>query len=191
MPRNKEKVAQLKAIKKATRQLLIALGRDLSHVELRDTPNRVAKLLYKEVCEKVDLNRLIQTSPYPYKSAVTVTHHKTFTRCPHHLERVELDVSIAYIPSGQLLGVSKLPRIADYCASGLMLQEELTDAIAEVIEAAAKPLGVAVQVLGRHMCMRARGVKSFNAEMVTTCLRGVYLKDPSAKEEFLNAVSKH
>ena len=190
MPRNKDKAKQMAAIKAATRALLQALGRDLSHVELKETPKRVAKLLYKEVCEKTDLNRLIQTSPYPYKSAVTVTHHKTFTRCPHHLERVELDVSIAYIPNGQLLGVSKLPRIADYCSSGLMLQEELTDAIAEVIEAAAKPLGVAVQVRGKHMCMRARGVKSLNAEMITTCLKGIYLKDPSAKEEFLDAVSR-
>lgn len=188
LPRNKEKKTQLAEIKKATKQLLIALGRDLSHVELKKTPERVAKLLYKEVCEKTDLTRLIQTSPYPYKSAVTITHHKTFTRCPHHLERVELDVSISYIPDGLLLGASKLPRIADYCSSGLMLQEELTDAIAEVIEAAAHPLGVAVQVKGKHMCIRARGVKSFNSEMVTTCLRGIYLKDPSAKEEFLNAL---
>lgn len=190
MPRNPEKKKQMAEIQKAVKSLLDALGRDTHHVELKDTPRRVAKMLYTEICEKPDLKRLIQTSPYEYKSAVTVVNHRSYTRCPHHLERVELDVSIAYLPKGRLLGVSKLPRIADYCASGLMLQEELTDAIAEIIEEAAKPLGVAVYVRGRHMCMRARGVKSYNSEMITMALKGVYLTDPSAKEEFLEAISR-
>lgn len=190
MPRNPEKKKQMQEIQKAVKQLLDALGRDTHHVELKDTPKRVAKMLYAEVCEKPDLKRLIQTSPYEYKSAVTVINHRTYTRCPHHLERVELDVSISYIPNGRLLGVSKLPRIADFCSSGLMLQEELTDAIADIIFEAAKPLGVAVHVRGRHLCMRARGVKSYNSEMITVALKGLYLNDSSAKEEFLNAVAR-
>lgn len=192
MPRNARVHKQQLAIKSAVTQLLKALGRDLNDPELRRTPDRVTKLLYEEICEKTDLKKLIQLSPYKFKSAVTVINHRTYSRCPHHLEKVELDVSIAYIPHGYILGVSKLPRIADYFAKGLMLQEEITDGIAECIENAFpeknKPLGVAVHIRGRHMCMRSRGVKSPASEMVTNCFKGAYLNEQAAREEFLRTI---
>jgi GTP cyclohydrolase I len=192
LPRNVKKAKQKLAIKKAVEQLLTALGRDLRNPELKKTPDRVTKLLYEEICEKGDLKRLIQWSPYPYKSAIMVRNHRTYSRCPHHLEKVELDISIAYIPNGAILGVSKLPRIADYFSKGLMLQEEITDGIADAIMSAfpekLKPLGVGVYVKGRHLCMRSRGVKSPNSEMITANFQGVYLEEPAAREEFLRTL---
>lgn len=190
MPRNKTEALQRLKIKKAVENLLIALGRDISHPELKETPKRVMRLLYEEVVEKGNLKKLLQVSPYPYKSMVTIGPHRTYSRCPHHLERVELDVWISYIPDGRLLGASKLPRIADYFSKGLNLQEEITDGIAEAIEAAVNPLGVGVYIIGRHMCMRGRGVKSHASEMTTTCFKGLYLKEGSTKEEFLRIVTK-
>lgn len=187
-----KKDKQKREIKKAVENLLVALGRDLGNPELKKTPSRVAKLLYEEICDKGDLKKLIQWSPYPYKSAIMVRNHRTYSRCPHHLEKVELDVSIAYIPNGAILGVSKLPRIADYFAKGLMLQEEITDGIADAIQNAFpekyKPLGVGVYIVGRHMCMRSRGIKSPNSEMVTEHFKGVYMDEPAAREEFLRTL---
>jgi GTP cyclohydrolase I len=192
MPKNKKKHKQMLDIQKSVEMLLKALGRDIKNPELKKTPYRVAKLLYEEICDKGDIKKLIQWSPYPYKSAIMVRNHRTYSRCPHHLEKVELDVSIAYIPNGAILGVSKLPRIADYFSKGLMLQEEITDGIADAIEGAFppvfKPLGIGVSVTGRHLCMRSRGVKSPNSEMITNCFKGVYLDEPAAREEFFRSL---
>jgi len=158
-------------------------GCDLNHPDLKDTPERVARLWAEEM-DNSPPKGLFKTFPSDYNSAITLVNHRTYTRCPHHLERVIMDVSVSYIPNGQLLGLSKLGRIADYYSKGLMLQEEIAEMVVEGLEKALEPKGVAVHIIGRHMCMQARGLKSHNSKVVTTRLKGVFLDDIKAREEF-------
>ena len=176
----------LDKIERRAKGLLKALNFDLDHPNIQDTPKRVAKLLQGYV-SKEDPPEL-RTFPSEFKSMVTVVDHRAYTKCPHHLETVEMDISMAYIPNGKLLGVSKFSRVADYFSKGMMVQEEICEAIADSLMEALNPLGVAVFIQGRHMCIRSRGVKSYNSDMCTTVVRGLYQEDVKAREEFFNTV---
>lgn len=194
MPRNKSQSKKKTRIIKAVTEILQALGYNINNQHLRKTPSRVAKIFLEELdldtiySPKV-LKKLLSTTNEPYFSMITFTHHKTQTRCPHHLERVQLDISIGYIPgNNKLLGLSKLGRIAEFYSKGLMLQEEVAYSIAEGIYTAIEPLGVGVHVIGEHGCMKCRGIKTTGSVSITE-LRGVF-EDPSVKEEFLDYVLK-
>ena len=191
MPIPKSKKIKFQSVEQSIKFLLESLNYDLKDPDIKDTPKRMAKLLITETepYPKEVLKKLLKTFPSTYTSMVTLINHKAFTRCPHHLERVELDISIAYIPNGRLLGLSKLPRIADYMSAGLMLQEEIAETIAEGLMNALNPLGVAVHISGRHMCMRARGVKTTHSNVITTCLKGLFYEDHKAREEFFLNIS--
>lgn len=191
MPRNKTQSRKKTQIIKAVTEILQALGYNINNQHLRKTPARVARIFLEEldtetIRSKKVLDKLLSTTREPYDPAITLRHHKTQTRCPHHLERVQLDISIAYVPNGRLLGLSKLCRIADYYSKGLMLQEEVAAGIAQGIMNAVKPQGVGVVVIAEHGCMKCRGVKT-TGDVVVTELRGVFM-EPSTKQEFLDYV---
>jgi GTP cyclohydrolase I len=188
MPSPRVEKVRAQKVNKAVRDLLLALGFDLNNQELRRTPARMTKLLVDELSRKPDPSKLFQVSKYPFSSMITMRNHLCFTRCPHHFEKVEMVISISYIPNGWIIGYSKLARIANYFSQGLMLQEEIADGIVDGLMAALKPKGVAVHIIGKHNCARARGVRSINAEMVTTTMRGCYLKEPETREEFFHSL---
>lgn len=172
-------------VQAAVKALLQSLRLDLSDPDLKDTPKRMANLFIKELERPDNLSKILQVFPARgYASAVTCCNHRAYTRCPHHLERVIMDVSVSYIPNGQLLGLSKLPRIINYFSSGLMLQEEVAEMIVEGLNNALQPKGVACHIEAQHMCMQARGVKAHNATVKTTRLTGIFKDDPAAREEF-------
>jgi len=187
MPYSKTKQKKLTLITKSVKEILQTLNYDLKNEDLKETPKRVAKILIKELDKGKAEKNLFKVFPSNYTSMVTMLGHKSWTRCPHHLERVELTIDVAYIPNGLLVGLSKLARIADYFCRGLMLQEEVTDSIASGLWEALKPKGVAVHVVGEHLCLRARGVTS-PATIVTTCLKGVFLEQGDARNEFMSLV---
>lgn len=180
------KKQRVKAAELNVAGLLKTLGYDMDNPDIRDTPNRVARLLsdYVDGGQQPDF----KTFPHPFTSMVSVVDHRAYTKCPHHLETVEMDISIAYIPNGKLLGVSKFARAADYFSKGLMLQEEVAEMIADGLTQALEPKGVAVFIQGRHMCIRSRGVKSYNSDMVTTVVRGLFETDVKAREEFFSTI---
>lgn len=191
MPRNKTQAEKKTRIIKAVTEILQSLGYNINNQHLRKTPARVANIFLEEldidtIHSKKELQKLLSTTKEPYDSCITLRHHKTQTRCPHHLERVQLDISIAYIPNGRLLGLSKLCRIADFYSKGLMLQEEVAAGIAQGIMEAINPQGVGVCVIAEHGCMKCRGVKT-TGDVVVTELRGVYM-EPSVKQEFLDYI---
>lgn len=179
---------KLRKVESAVKKFLEALSYDLSDPDLKDTPRRVATLWLKETAVEAD-PKLFQTFPSDYASMVVLKNHRTFTRCPHHLEKVILDISIGYIPDGKLIGLSKLGRIADYFSKGLMLQEEIAELIVKGLQDALQPKGVAVYIKGQHMCMTSRGIKSYNSHVITTRLTGVFLEDLKAREEFMWTIS--
>lgn len=187
MPRAKDHI-EMDKVQRAVKNLLNMLHLDTNHPDLHGTPTRVAKMLIAEVEPPEDITSLLRAFPSDHDAMVTLIDHRTFTRCPHHLMPAELDISVAYIPNGQLLGLSKLARIADYFSRGFMLQEEIASGIADGLQNALKPLGVAVYIEGKHTCMRARGVKSTHSNTVTSVVRGFFKEDAKARDEFFNVI---
>ena len=189
MPTPKWKRVKLKALKQHFAQILRVLGYDLNDKNFVGTPERAAKLWFEELYLAPATKALFQTFPEHYDQMVVLTGHTTYTRCPHHLERVRFIVSVGYIPNMHVLGLSKLARIADYYAKGLVLQETYTDMLAEGLAQALRAQGVGVYVSGEHNCMQARGVKT-SGRVVTTALKGSFLNDAKTREEFLRCVTK-
>jgi len=130
----------------------------------------------------------VRTFPDDYKQMIVLAHHLEWTLCPHHLLPVELDVSLAYIPNGAVLGVSKLARVVDCFARRLQVQERLTNQIADFIYDNLKPQGVTVVLEAAHSCITIRGAKKPGSIMVTSALRGVFRKDPRSRGEVMSLI---
>ena len=112
-----------------------------------------------------------------------------YSLCEHHLLPFMGKVHIGYIPSGKVLGLSKVPRIVDMFARRLQLQERLTHEIANSICDFLKPKGVAVVIDGEHLCMRMRGVQKQNAIMQTSSMTGIFREDEKTRKEFLTLIA--
>ena len=153
-----------------------------------DTPARVQRF-YEEFFR--DRNFAVSTFPQKVDQMIVVSHHKTWTMCPHHLLPVGLDVSLAYLPKQDVLGLSKLVRLIENHLTEPQLQETLTDSIADELMRISipQPLGSAVSIYGNHLCMQMRGVHT-SAEVHTSALRGVFLEKPEVREEFFWFVRK-
>jgi len=175
------------------KEIMKILGYNLNNEHLRKTPARFARIFFDEldtskIRNKKTLKKLYSITKTEYNSMVVFRHHKTQTRCPHHLERVELDISVGYIPNGRLIGLSKLGRIADYFSQGLMLQEEIAEMIANGIQNALKPKGVGVCIKAEHGCIKCRGLESKDSDVITSEMRGVFLEDLGTRTEFLQCL---
>jgi len=175
--------------RKWIKELLKTLGFDLENPHFTETPDRVAEMLISEI--DVPGPPKLKTFPSENDQMVVLCNHEVWGRCPHHLERIHYRVWVGYIPNGQVVGVSKLARAATYFFSRWKIQEDNTEELANYIykHEQLRPLGVGVCAIGKHMCMSARGAKSTGV-VVTTALRGVFLANPSTKEEFLRWVKK-
>ena len=112
-----------------------------------------------------------------------------YSLCEHHLLPFMGKVHIGYIPNGNVLGLSKIPRIVDMFSRRLQLQERLTHQIAKSIDNFLEPKGVAVVLEGEHLCMRMRGVQKQNSIMQTSSMVGIFREDEKTREEFLNLIS--
>ena len=168
----------------------------------KDTPRRVADF-YEEMFRPREYEAT--TFPARYKQMIVLAHHKEWAMCPHHLLPFELDISVAYIPANlkgetpRVLGLSKLVRLVQNHFEEPILQEDLTDSIADEVMrvltgpssglADNKPQGVGVLVYGVHTCMQARGVKT-SGYVVTEALRGVFLDKPEVRVEFLTLLRR-
>lgn len=131
---------------------------------------------------------LAKTFPAKYNEMVISKHNTCFGVCPHHLLPVIYRVSLAYIPTEKVLGLSKLSRLARLIARAPRLQEDLTHELANILHTQLNSQGAAVYVEGLHMCMAARGVGAHEARLVTSAVRGVFLDDVRTREEFLKLV---
>lgn len=172
------------AIREHIRGILIALGDDPDREGLKETPDRVARM-YEEVFEGMNysnheiaemFNKSFQDdlSVEPdRKDIVLVRDIPIFSYCEHHIALMyDMHISVAYIPNGRVLGLSKIARICDMAAKRLQLQERIGSDVAEIMTEAAGTADVAVIIHGTHSCMSARGIKKDAASTVTTTLRG-------------------
>jgi len=121
---------------------------------------------------------------------VLVRDVEVYSLCEHHLLPFYGRAHIAYMPRGRIVGLSKLPRVVDVFARRLQVQERLTTQIAEALDEALSPYGVAVVIEAFHLCMMMRGVQKQNSQTVTSALTGVFRNDPKTRAEFLELIGR-
>jgi len=177
----------------AVRGILAAIGEDVNREGLVNTPDRVARM-YDELTAgyHVDPVRLINNAIFEvhYDEMVIVKDIDFYSLCEHHLLPFLGRVHVAYIPKGKVIGLSKIPRIVEMFARRLQLQERMTQQIAEFLNEALHPQGVAVVAEGVHMCAAMRGVKKANAEMITSAMLGAFKDNQSTRNEFVELIGR-
>ncbi|RMG12318.1 MAG: GTP cyclohydrolase I FolE [Planctomycetota bacterium] len=177
------------------RDLLEELGEDSARDGLLRTPHRVAQSLrfltsgYGASLEEV-LNDAIFDVPGS-DEMVVVRDIEIYSLCEHHLLPFFGKAHVAYIPSGKVVGLSKIPRIVDVFARRLQVQERLTIQVAQALQEALQPLGVGIVIEARHLCMMMRGVEKQNSSATTSCMLGQFKKDAKTRAEFLNLTGRH
>lgn len=183
----KRKTVDTERIRKAAKEILLALGEDTEREGLKKTPERVARM-YAELLggmHEDPKKHLRSVFTENYDEIVLLRNIPFYSICEHHLMPFIGSAHVAYLPSGTVLGVSKLARIVDCFARRLQTQERLTYQIADFIMSSLKPNGVAVVLEASHSCMTIRGIKKPGSEMVTSALRGIFRRDPKSRSEVL------
>jgi GTP cyclohydrolase IA len=189
--KNKAKV-DIERIEKAVKEILLAVGEDVEREGLKKTPTRVANM-YAELLAGMHEDpkqHLRSVFTEDYDEIVMLRDIPFYSICEHHLMPFIGSAHIAYLPSGGILGVSKLARIVDCFARRLQTQERLTGQIADFIMNNLKPRGVAVVLEASHSCMTIRGVKKPGSVMVTSALRGIFRRDPKSRSEIMSLMHK-
>ena len=193
MPEKKKiKKVDTERIEKAVRELLLAVGEDIDRDGLKRTPQRVGRM-YAELLGGMHENpevHLRSVFKENYDEIVLLRDIPFYSVCEHHLMPFIGLAHVAYLPSGLVLGVSKLARIVDCFARRLQTQERLTYQIADFLMSNLKPFGVTVVLEASHSCMTIRGVKKPGSVMVTSSLRGIFKKDPRSRSEVLSLMHK-
>jgi len=173
-----------RAAERAARELLIALGADVTSESLRDTPRRMAAA-YAELLTPEPFNATTFPNDGDYDELVVVRDIAFHSLCEHHLLPFTGIAHVGYIPGERIAGLSKLARVVDHYARGLQVQERLTTQIAGWFERELAPKGVGVVLEAEHMCMSLRGATKPDTRTVTSALHGLVRDDPRTREEFL------
>jgi GTP cyclohydrolase I len=173
----------------AIRTLLRWAGDDPAREGLLDTPSRVARAYREWFCgyeeDPVEILARSFEETAGYDEMVLLRDIRLESTCEHHMAPILGKVHVAYLPSGRVVGISKLARVVDAYAKRLQIQEKLTAQIANSIQEVLKPVGVAVVVEAAHQCMTTRGVHKPGVTMVTSRMLGAFRDDPSTRREFL------
>lgn len=171
------------------REVLIELGEDPDREGLQKTPVRAAAALrdftrgYKQEVSTV-LNKAVFSEQFD--DMVIVRDIEMYSLCEHHLVPFFGSVHVAYLPSGRILGLSKIARLVEMFSRRLQVQERLTHEIAHAIQEAVQPRGVAVVVEAKHLCMMSRGVEKQQSSMITSCVLGAFRDDRATRQEFMD-----
>jgi len=187
-----EAPTQTAAIADAVHSILRAVGENPAREGLRRTPERAAKA-WGELTAGMNLtladvlNGAIFTQDYD--EMVLVKNVEFYSLCEHHLLPFHGKANIAYLPAGRVIGLSKLPRLLDVYARRLQLQERLTQQVAEGVQEAVGPRGVAVMVEAAHFCMMMRGVEKQHSTTATWAFLGEFRDNAQLRNEFLAAVN--
>jgi GTP cyclohydrolase I len=173
-------------------EMIRRLGEDPTREGMLKTPERVAKSMafltkgYHETPEEVLGDALFAES---HQSMVLVKDIELYSMCEHHMLPFFGKAHLAYIPNGNIVGLSKVARLVEVFARRFQVQERLTEQIAQAMWDTVQPLGVAVVVEAYHLCMMMRGVEKQNSKTMTSAMRGVFLDDPRTRDEFLRLVT--
>lgn len=170
-------------------KIIESIGEDLERPGLVDTPKRAAKAFafltrgYKQSVEEV-----VNEALFPSESSemILVQDVEMYSLCEHHLLPFIGKCHVAYIPTGKVLGLSKVARIVDVFARRLQIQESLTTQVAETIMDVTNAQGVGVIIEAQHMCMMMRGVEKQNSVMKTSAMLGTFRSEQKTRDEFLS-----
>jgi GTP cyclohydrolase IA len=171
--------------------IISRLGEDVSREGLAKTPERVAKAMqfltqgYGQDAEAILRSAMFKED---YSEMVIVKDIEVYSMCEHHMLPFFGKAHVAYIPNGYIVGLSKIPRVIDVFARRLQVQERLTDEILNCIQQTLNPLGVAIVIEARHMCMMMRGVQKQNSVTTTSAFTGEFER-AETRGEFLNLIS--
>jgi GTP cyclohydrolase IA len=176
------------------REFLTELGEDPKREGLLKTPDRVAKM-YEFLTKgyRQDIGEVMNGAVFEekYSEMVIVKDIDFFSICEHHLIPFFGKCHIAYIPNGRIIGLSKMPRIVEVFARRLQVQERMTQQIADTLYQFLKPMGVAVVMEAKHLCMIMRGVEKLNSIATTSAMLGAFRNDVKTRGEFLTLVSRN
>ncbi|MCS5647632.1 MAG: GTP cyclohydrolase I FolE [Candidatus Marinimicrobia bacterium] len=179
-------------LEQITRKLLKEIGENPDREGLVRTPSRVAKSWeffskgYNQNLEDIINNAIFEENA---KDMVIVRDVEFFSLCEHHLLPFFGKAHVGYIPNGKVIGLSKIPRIIDMFSRRLQVQERLTHQVAEALQDVLNPIGVAVVMEGRHMCMQMRGVEKQNSFASTSAMLGQFRKSSETRSEFLSIIN--
>ncbi|PUA26439.1 MAG: GTP cyclohydrolase I FolE [Cellvibrio sp. 79] len=169
--------------------IISSIGEDLNRPGLLDTPDRAAKAFqfltrgYNQTLDEVVNDALF---PSDSEEMIMVKDIELYSLCEHHLLPFIGKAHVAYIPTGKVLGLSKIARIVDMFARRLQIQEQLTVQIAESVQQITGASGVGVIIEAKHMCMMMRGVEKQNSSMKTSAMLGSFRTNQATRNEFLS-----
>ncbi|HEY2908810.1 MAG TPA: GTP cyclohydrolase I FolE [Gemmataceae bacterium] len=177
-------------IRRAVREILLAVGEDPDREGLQETPERVARM-YAEIFAGLHLDpalHLQKTFTQKADEMVLVKDIEFASCCEHHLLPFTGKAHIGYLPDGRVVGLSKLARVVDAVARRPQVQERMTEALADLIMNEVNPRGVAVIVEASHSCMTIRGVRKPGSMTTTSAVRGILKTNPATRAEFMSLV---
>jgi GTP cyclohydrolase I len=180
----------LERIRRAIREILLAVGEDPDREGLRETPDRVARM-YAEVFAglhqdpRVHLTKLF-TQKYDEMVLIKDIQFESF--CEHHLLPFTGKAHVAYLPEGKVIGLSKIPRVIDVLSKRPQMQERLTEEVADLLMRELEAKGVAVVIEASHSCMTGRGVYKPGSTFVTSAMRGAFRKRLATRSEVMSLI---
>lgn len=191
-PRFARQDVDMAAIETAVKAILKAVGEDPTRAGLLDTPARVARM-YKEMFSGLSLDparHLETTFPETYDEIVLIRDIPFTSMCEHHLLPFTGVAHVAYLPSGKVVGLSKLARVVEEVSRRPQVQERMTQTVADMLEEKLGTKGAAVVIESEHSCMSLRGVRKTGTLTMTSSLRGVFRENPATRAEVLSLINR-
>jgi len=183
----------LARIRRAVREILLAVGEDPDREGLEETPDRVARM-YAEVFQGLHQDptvHLQKSFTQKYDEMVLIRDIRLVSFCEHHLLPVIGHAHVAYLPNGKVVGLSKIPRVIDVLAKRPQLQERLTEEVADLLMTELDARGVAVVIEASHSCMTIRGVAKADSSFVTSAVRGAFREKAATRAEVMSLIFGH
>ena len=173
------------------KSVLSEIGENTERDGLLKTPERVAKSM-EFLTNGYDKNpsEILKSAMFAedYSQMVLVKDIELYSLCEHHMLPFFGKAHVAYIPNGNIVGLSKIPRIVDVFARRLQVQERLTDEIKDCLQDTLSPIGVAVVIEAQHLCMQMRGVEKQHSSTTTSAFSGIFMSDEKTRSEFINLI---
>ena len=188
-----DKKTRLENIENAVREILINIDENVDREGLIETPKRVAKM-YEEILSTKNINdfdnyKLFEVDLDNSQEMILIKDIPFFSMCEHHMLPFFGKVHVAYIPrENKVIGLSKIPRLVEFISRKLSVQEEITVNIAKKLIEILNPLGVAVVVEARHMCIEMRGINKIGSVTRTSFYSGEFKENVDRKKEFLDGI---
>jgi len=183
---------KIEAVAAHYKDILSQLGEDPEREGLVKTPERVAKALqYLTHGYDIKPDEILKSAMFKedYSQMVVVKDIEVYSMCEHHMLPFFGKAHIAYIPNGHIVGLSKIPRVVDAFSRRLQVQERLTNEIRDCIQNTLSPMGVAVVMECKHLCMSMRGVQKQNSVTTTSAFTGTFLSNDKTRAEFLRLIT--